>query len=116
VIDTVAMLHAVLIVANVRSSINPYLFTLSLLDIMYPVTLISTAILVNVHPKSMSLIVQKLPNIDVTPAMPKRALATGLVVLPLPFVHGSILPFVDAVAISLLPLFLCIEYHLPFIF
>ena len=48
--------------------------------------------------------------------MPESSFSIGFVILPFSFVNGSILPFIDAVAMSFLSLFLLVEYHLSFEF
>lgn len=48
--------------------------------------------------------------------MPESSFSIGFVILPFSLVNGSILPFVDAVAMSFLSLFLLVEYHLSFEF
>jgi hypothetical protein len=83
---------------------------------MDPIAFIPASILVNIHSESMCLVIEKFSNINVTSTVPESSFAIGFVILPLAFVNGSILPFVDAVAMSFLSLFLLVEYHLSFEF
>ena len=93
------MFHSILISTDVPSTILPNLFTLSFLNIEYPLALITGTIEIKIDPVSVGLILEELTYVDVATCKPEGAVTMCFVEVPLAFVSRSVAPFVNPITV-----------------
>ena len=114
------MLLSILVFAHVLGAVNPRFFTLALLYIVYPLTLIPRAVNVRVDTLPVGLVCFEIANIDVALSVPESASALSFIIDPFSFVNSSIDPLLYSIPASLLfwfltPMIVILYQHLPFV-
>jgi hypothetical protein len=84
----------------VNITIRPALNALTVLLVLYPVSLISWAIVFGVDAKSMSVIIHPVAFINVSIRMDQSPLPVCIVVFPPPLIEGAIRPELGATSLS----------------
>jgi hypothetical protein len=109
------VLHSILIMANVFCSINPSFFSLSLLDIIDPLSLISASVHMSINSEYACLVSFEFSNINITFCMPKCSFSFSFIFYPVAFIYSSICPYLNPITTSFFYSFLFINHHLTFI-
>jgi hypothetical protein len=99
-----AVLYTIIVIPFVFATTWPYLNPLSLLLVLEPHPPIHTPIEILKFPKPMGLIILPIAFINISIGMDKPAMTVCLIVEPVSLVAGTILPYLDAEAMSLLAL------------
>jgi hypothetical protein len=92
------MLHAIKVLANIFSAINPLLFTLALLHIVFEFSSVSRAIDVSVFSVTVSHIILKFTSVYVALGVPEYACSFSFAINPVTFVMGTVDPILNPVA------------------
>ena len=93
------MLFAFMVVALVHGVVGPNLLSVAVLKVIFPLSLVSCPILMDINAIAVSLVVKPFSLEDVAINVPELALAARLVEPPVAFVLGSVLPNLDSVAV-----------------
>ena len=109
------MFHSILIVANIFSSINPSLFALPLLNIVYPLSFVSASIHMSVNSKSTCLVCFEFTNINVSFSMPKCSFSLSFIFYPVALINSTVCPYLNSISTSFFYSSLLIDHHLSFV-
>ena len=93
------MLLALVVVAFVHGIIGPDFFSLTVLEIVLPFTLVPGTVLMDVDAIAVGLVVEPLALENVAVHVPEFSIAAGLVEPPVALVFGAVLPDLDAVSV-----------------
>jgi hypothetical protein len=99
-IEAISVFLAVLVLAFVFCAICPDFFTFTFLDVVDPLSGISTSVNVGVLAEAIGLIRLKLADVDVAFSVPESSFPRCFIIYPLPFINRSIIPLLDSVALS----------------
>lgn len=91
---------ALLVGTVVARAILPGFHTLTILEIILPVTFVLSAIYVNVDSVAIGFVILPLSVVNVTISMPEFSFAVGLIFPPFTLVFGVIGPDLDAGTVS----------------
>jgi hypothetical protein len=87
-----ALLFALDVLAFEHGTLRPFLKTMAVLLIVFPLAFISSSFDILVNPKSISLVIHPSAFVSITVSMVENSLSKGLIELPLTCVFGSIRP------------------------
>ena len=107
------MFEPLSIVAYVFATIDPDLFTHTVLDIVDPVTLIAAAVCMNVNTEAVHSVAKEFTDVYVAADVPEGSLASHLVQHPVTFIDCTALPLCDAKAMP--PPLTVLKLHLTFV-
>ena len=98
--ETSAFLLAINIGAFKIAIVSPGLYTVSVLFVVFPVTLIASAVCLNVQAFSVRIVIKPLALIVVTISMVKFPEPVSLVITPVTYILRSIGPYLGAKALT----------------
>lgn len=98
--DTLTLLDARFVKALEFTIVRPPFNTLAVLCVIFPMTPIKRAILVEVEAKAVSFVILPLTLVDVSILMEQSAKDVGLIVLPVAFVQAAIGPDLNSTPLS----------------
>ena len=93
------MFFALVVRAFIPRVISPNFFALSVLEIVFPFTLIASSILMNIDAISIGFVVEPFTFEHVSIDMPKLSVAASLIESPVAFVLGTVFPNLDSIAV-----------------
>jgi len=93
------MLLALVIVAFIHRIIGPNFFSLTVLEIIFPFTLVPGTVLMNVDSIAVGLVIEPLTFEDITIHVPEFSITASLIEPPVALVFGAILPDLDTVTV-----------------
>ena len=93
------MLLSLVIAALIHRIVSPDLFSLTMLEIVLPLTFVSCAVLVNIHTVAVGLVVEPLALEDIAIDVPELALAARLIEAPVALILGAVLPDLHTIAV-----------------
>lgn len=88
------------VVTLINGAIGPTLFSLTMLEVIFPHTFVASSIDMNIGTESVSFVTDPVSFIDVSVDMDELSLAVSTVVFPLTLVGGAIDPGLLPIAVS----------------
>jgi hypothetical protein len=97
------MLLALIVRPLIHGVICPNLFAMSMLQIIFPLALISGSILMDIYPVAIGLIIKPFAFENIAIDMPKFSMATSFIQTPVAFILGPILPYLNPIPMLHIP-------------
>ena len=94
------MLFPCLVLPLIHGSICPGFFTLAVLEIVFPLTLIACTIHMNISSETIRFVVDPVALVDVSVDMNELSMPVGPVVFPLTLIASTIRPHLHSVPVT----------------
>jgi hypothetical protein len=94
------MLHSVLVGPNILGTIDPLLFAVAFLDVVFEFSLVLASVDVSVLSITIGHIILELSSVHISFSVPEGSLSLSLVEVPLALVMGSIGPVLNSISMT----------------